>query len=85
MTRWAVHFWLFALALHPILVYLADAFPSIQIFAYADNAIISGPLIDMKHAIGDMIYNVKHPELEAEFTWLRLLCIFFVGLLNQMV
>ena len=44
---------LFALALHPILVDLAEAFPNVQITAYADNVIISGPLTDIKEVIGE--------------------------------
>jgi hypothetical protein len=43
----------FALALLPILVSFAEAFPNVQIAAYADNVIISGPLTDIKAVIGE--------------------------------
>jgi hypothetical protein len=35
---------LFALAIHPILLELGDAFPGVFITAYADNVVMSGPL-----------------------------------------
>ena len=51
MTRWAVHFLLWPSI--RILTDLAEAFPNVQITAYADNVIISGPLTDIKAVIGD--------------------------------
>ena len=44
---------IFALALDPILVDLAEAFPNVQITAYADNVIISGLLTDIKEVNGE--------------------------------
>jgi hypothetical protein len=50
VTHWAAH--CFALALHPILVDLAEAFPNIQITACADDVVISGPFPDIQDVIG---------------------------------
>ena len=50
---------LFAFALHPILIEIAEAFPSIIIFAYADNVVMTGPLQDLRTA-ADMYKSSIH-------------------------
>ena len=50
---------LFAFALHPILIEIAEAFPSIIIFAYADNVVMTGPLQDLR-TTADMYKSSIH-------------------------
>ena len=54
---------LFAPALHPIIMKVADAHPDVHILAYADNVFMIGRISDLRGAISDYKLHLAEANL----------------------